>query len=192
MYKLCKTEESTSRQKLLEEGLLQAMKSQPIENISVSNLCKKLGVPRNTFYRYFSDKESALLSLIDHTLIESNRNSFFKWKGSSKVELSDLETFFTYWNAKREFIDVIAKNNLFWMLINRCNLLLDQRNRGAHFTGDLTAFAKEQAAYIFTYIIMTILFRWSYYGFPGTPQEMAHAAYEMLGSFGIVRTDLFL
>ena len=186
MYKLCKTEESTSRQKQLEDGLLQAMKSQLLEDISVSDLCKQLGVPRNTFYRSFSDKEGALLALMDHTLMECNRNSFSNWKGCSKLEFSDIEAFFIFWNAKREFIDVIAKNNLFWMLIDRCNLLLDNQKKSTHSARDLTNFAKEQADYIFLYVMMTILFRWSYYGFPGTPQEMANVAYEMFGSFSIV------
>lgn len=192
MYKLCKTEESASRQKLLEEGLLQVMKSRPFEDVTVSDLCKQVGVPRNSFYRYFSDKESALLALIDHTLIECSRNSFSKWEGSLKVELSDLETIFIYWNEKRDVIDVIAKNHFFWILVDRCNLLLDQRKKCTHFTEALTDFAKEQSSYIFIYVILNILFRWYSYGFPGTPQEIAHAAYEMLGSFGVVRTDLFL
>lgn len=192
MYKLCKTEESAARQKMLEDGLLQAMQSQLFDDISVSDLCKQLGVPRNTFYRYFPEKEDALLALIDHTLLECNKNDFAKWEGNSHLELSDLETFFLFWDTKRDFIEAIAKNDRFWLLIGRCNLMLNERKKSTHFTGDLTNFAKEQVDYIFTYGMMTILFRWYYYGFPGTPQEMARVAYEMFSSSGIVRTDLFL
>ena len=69
MYKLCKTEKSASRQQMLESGLLAAMISKPYEEISVSDLCDRLSIPRKAFYRYFSGKEGALLSLIDHTLM---------------------------------------------------------------------------------------------------------------------------
>ena len=57
MYKLCKTEESTARQRLIENGLMELMRQSGFEAISVSNLCKHVGVPRNSFYRYFTTKE---------------------------------------------------------------------------------------------------------------------------------------
>lgn len=70
MYKLCKTEQSSSRQRELEAGLLAAMASHQYEEISVSDLCDHLGVPRKSFYRYFSSKDGALQALLDHTLME--------------------------------------------------------------------------------------------------------------------------
>ena len=70
MYKLCKTEQSAKRQKLLEKGLLEAMHSQCYEDISVSDLCQKMGISRKSFYRYFSGKEGALEALLEHTLME--------------------------------------------------------------------------------------------------------------------------
>ena len=70
MYKLCKTEQSAARQRQLEQGLLQAMQTQRYEDISISDLCDRMGIPRKSFYRYFSGKEGALAALIDHTLME--------------------------------------------------------------------------------------------------------------------------
>ena len=69
MYKLCKTEQSAARQRRLEQGLLQAMQTQQYEDISISDLCDQMGVPRKSFYRYFSGKDGALHALIDHTMI---------------------------------------------------------------------------------------------------------------------------
>ena len=70
MYKLCKTEQSAARQRQLEQGLLQIMQTQQYEDISISDLCDRLGIPRKSFYRYFSSKDGALMALIDHTLME--------------------------------------------------------------------------------------------------------------------------
>ena len=70
MYKLCKTEQSAARQRELEEGLLNIMLSRHYDEISVSELCDQLNVPRKSFYRYFSGKDGALHALIDHTLLE--------------------------------------------------------------------------------------------------------------------------
>ena len=54
MYKLCKTGQSAQRQKELERGLLKMMKHRRFEEISVSDLCDQMQLPRKSFYRYFS------------------------------------------------------------------------------------------------------------------------------------------
>ena len=53
MYKLCKSEQSARRQRELELGLLEAMQTQLYEDISISELCDRLAIPRKSFYRYF-------------------------------------------------------------------------------------------------------------------------------------------
>ena len=70
MYKMCKSEQSAQRQRELEQGLLKAMGTCHYDEISVSDLCDQMGIPRKSFYRYFSGKDGALHALIDHTLME--------------------------------------------------------------------------------------------------------------------------
>ena len=47
-----------------------------LEEISVSDLCDRLNIPRKSFYRYFSSKDGALFALLDHTLMEFETFSF--------------------------------------------------------------------------------------------------------------------
>ena len=63
MYKLCKTEQSAQRQRQLEEGLLTAMRTKRYEEISISDLCDQMGIPRKSFYRYFFGTDGALHAL---------------------------------------------------------------------------------------------------------------------------------
>ena len=63
MYKLCRTEQSAQRQRQLEQGLLLAMKTKRYEEITISDLCDQMGIPRKSFYRYFSSKDGALHAL---------------------------------------------------------------------------------------------------------------------------------
>ena len=42
MYKICHTEESSRRQRALEQGLLAAMEKQPYEKITLTDLCRQL------------------------------------------------------------------------------------------------------------------------------------------------------
>ena len=51
MYKLCKTEQSARRQRELEEGLLSAMKLWRYDEITISDLCEQMEIPRKAIYR---------------------------------------------------------------------------------------------------------------------------------------------
>ena len=117
MYKLCKTEESTARQRSVEQALQQMMLTKRIENISVSELCMAAGIPRNSFYRYFDSCEDVLYALIDHTLLDINEDAFLHWNGNQNLELPDLEHYFEIWYHKREFLDALSKK---WPLMASC------------------------------------------------------------------------
>ena len=100
MYKLCKTEQSSARQRELEQGLLRQMYHRRYEDISISDLCDHLNIPRKTFYRYFSGKDGALFSLLDHTIMEFYETGTIEGlKGTTP--LGDLERFFAFWYEKR-------------------------------------------------------------------------------------------
>lgn len=68
MAKNCITEQAAQRQRDIEQGLRALMHTKQYEEITVSELCKELKMPRRTFYRYFNDKKDVLDSLILHTL----------------------------------------------------------------------------------------------------------------------------
>ena len=70
MYKQCRTEQSAARQRALEQGLMETMMNCHYDEITVSDLCEYMQIPRKSFYRYFSNKEGALHALIDHALMD--------------------------------------------------------------------------------------------------------------------------
>ncbi len=189
MYKLCKTEESIARQKLFEKGLMELMQVSRFEDISVSSLCKHVGVPRNSFYRYYSTKEDTLLALIDHTLMESSDNTISKWRGGVYLELEDIVNFFVFWKQKRSFLNAIIKNDRSWLLIERSTHMHEQKQTNAVFDAD--NFAKEQIPYILTYGLISSLLRWHDYGYPSSPEEMAKVTYNLFSS-NIVMKDVLI
>ena len=70
MYKRCTTEATTQRQRMLEHCLLDLLKRDSYDHITVGDICTSANVPRGMFYRYFDSKKDALDALIDHTLME--------------------------------------------------------------------------------------------------------------------------
>lgn len=119
MYKLCKTEKSASRQQMLESGLLAAMISKPYEEISVSDLCDRLSIPRKAFYRYFSGKEGALLSLIDHTLMTFHAFHPASAPTTGRTPHAELTRFFLFWQSHRQLLDALIRSNLTGLLVQR-------------------------------------------------------------------------
>ena len=76
MYKLCKTEQSATRQRAIENRLFDLLKQKSYEDITVTELCLEMSMPRKAFYRYFDSKEDTLCGLIDHTM--SDYTGFFR------------------------------------------------------------------------------------------------------------------
>lgn len=119
MYKLCKTEQSAARQRQLEEGLLALMRAKRYEEITVSDLCQYLQIPRKSFYRYFSGKDGALHALIDHTLMEFESHTPPYEKGEKRTLQKDLERFFRFWQQRRPILDALERSGLSGILIER-------------------------------------------------------------------------
>ena len=108
MYKLCKTEQSAQRQRQLEEGLLTAMRTKRYEEITISDLCDQMGIPRKSFYRYFSGKDGALHALIDHTLLDFEQYSGIL-VGSSPTNIhKELRRFFEFWQQHRQLLEALG------------------------------------------------------------------------------------
>lgn len=119
MYKLCKTEQSANRQRRLEEGLLQAMLTKHFDEISVSELCAQLDVPRKAFYRYFDSKEGALHALIDHTLLAYESFPLVYSEGEKRTLIRELEQFFLFWIRQKALLDALQRSGLSGELIVR-------------------------------------------------------------------------
>ena len=114
MYKICKSEQSAMRQRELENGLLEVMLSHNYEDISVSDLCDHLQIPRKSFYRYFANKDGAFYALIDHTLETCNHS--IDPQGSIE---SAITQYFTFWYSQIDLLDALARSNLSAKLVER-------------------------------------------------------------------------
>lgn len=192
MYKECKTEDSTARQRVLEQALLAAMRQQPYEKITISHLCSQLNIPRKTFYRYFPTKEDALLSLIDHRLTACNEAVFFDWQGNHGYEYVNLERFFSFWHSEAEFLDAIRDNGFRYLLLDRTTRIVDTMKQNSTEPVPEGGFAREQVDYFIAHGLMSTALRWHHHGFPSSPQEMAQVFAELLSSPNLSISRLFL
>lgn len=188
MYKICHTEESSRRQRQLERGLLEALKSQPYEKVTLSELCLQLQIPRKSFYRYFPTKEDCLLALIDHTLSDCNSLAMTHWDGGKEMRKMDLQQFFTYWQEQAVFLDVVRDNELRFMLLDRTTVIVDAMKAQE----PETSFARDQVEYFIAHGLMATVLRWHHFGFQSSAEEMAETFSQLLHSRQVSITRLLL
>ncbi len=188
MYKTCHTEQSSKRQRELEQGLLEMLNNHPYEKLSLTELCRELNIPRKSFYRYFPTKDDCLLALIDHTLSDCNDSALQGWSGALELDLMALDRFFNYWKEHCVFLDAVRDNELRYLLLDRTTVIVDRMKENTQSVG----FARDQVEYFIAHGLMTTVLRWHHHGFPSTPEEMALTFSQILRSPGIDITRLML
>lgn len=180
MYKLCKTEQSAQRQRTLELGLQELMLHRRYEDISVSDLCDMLQVPRKSFYRYFTGKDGCLFALLDHTMLE-----FFKTGGATEglipgTQMGDLDRYFAFWQKQGELLDALQRNGLAGILVERA-MALALRER--LMPGDMKTWDPELQRLALSFSVsglLSMVLRWHETGFKTSPEEMTRIAVSIL------------
>ena len=179
MYKNCQTEQSAHRQRELEQGLLQLLLRRNYEDISVSDLCAHLNIPRKSFYRYFSGKDGALYSLIDHTLAD-----FYQMPVPAKKTrgnaVGDLDLFFAFWYNNKSLLDALQRSSLSGILVQRASsFALREGFLPRKFK--LIPEREQEIALSFAVCgLMSMIFNWHAQGFSLSPDEMTQLALNML------------
>jgi len=172
MYKLCKTEQSAQRQRQLEDGLLDAMLQQRYEDISISDLCDQLQVPRKSFYRYFASKDGALHALIDHRLLEFEMLTSSKSSRTSHGELN-LLMFYEFWYSQKRLLDALSRSGLSNVLAERSIELSCGSEKMGYYTLRTHKNIRDVAITFVTSGLMTLVIQWHRDGFQESPREMA-------------------
>lgn len=179
MYKICQTEQSNRRQRELEQGLLQLMLRRNYEDISVSDLCDHLQIPRKSFYRYFTSKDGALYALIDHTLADFFQMPVPKEKVRGTA-LGDLELYFAFWYENRLLLDALHRGSLSGILVERANNFALQEG---HLPKQFKRFSPDLQGLAMSFSVcglMSMILSWHRQGFQTPPAEMTRLATNLL------------
>lgn len=181
MYKLCKTEESARRQRLLEETLLQAMAQRPYDTITISDLCAQAGVPRKAFYRYFSGKEGALYSLIDHTLLGFEEYASQVLPGCHRPWQESLAVYFSFWMDRRALLEALVANNMSQIVVvQSIRFAISAQGVPQKYRRWKSMELEETAISFILCGLMAMVISWCQDGFRESPAQMAATAARLL------------
>lgn len=184
MYKLCKTEQSARRQRDLEEGLLAAMKLRRYEEITISDLCEQMQIPRKSFYRYFSSKDGALHALLDHTLLEFQQiTGIFTDATGYDHSQQSLERYFEFWLERRPLLDALEKSKLSGLLVQRAiTQALSEHTMPVQSIPAELRDVRPQAISFAICGLMSMVLSWHHEGYGRTPREMAAIAAKVMAT----------
>ena len=180
MYKQCRTEQSAARQRELEQGLLQVMLKRQYEEISVSDLCAEIGVPRKAFYRYFSGKDGALFSMIDRALMDFEIHSTSREMFEPETPRDYMEQVFVYWTEHQELLDSLKKSNLSGLLIQRALDFSQNIDAIPRFMLITDRRLREYGTMFMVCGLMTMIVQWHDDGFSKSVAEMAELTMQLL------------
>lgn len=164
MYKICKTPKSEARQKEFQDTLLKMLKKQKLKDITIVSLCQEMGISRKTFYQYFDTIDDVLYAILDKEL----RNGFLQLE----VRL-EIAKFFTHWKKQKWLLDILEKNGISQILVDRTYALSFSNHESEPFSMR----SMKSAGWISA--IITVLILWHHGGMTQSPEEMEQLIREM-------------
>ena len=163
VYKLCKTEQSAKRQREIEIGLFEMMKSVGYDNVTVSALCETLNIPLKAF--------------LDHTMFE-----FDTYKGDESVKgkrslVAELKLTFDYWHEKSDVLRAFDRSGRLDIILERAiKFPIADKIATSRFLPDESDTERE---WIFKFVaagLTTMVFEWYRSGFSASSEQMADIA----------------
>lgn len=181
MYKQCRTEQSSNRQRILEQGLLDAMIQQHYDSISVSDLCSRMDIPRKSFYRYFSGKEGALHALIDHALLDYENYPYDDPAWEGRTVRQEMERTFSYWKHCSRLLDALEKSGLSGVLIERAiNHSILEGSVPVRFLPTDERKMRERVTGFAVCGLMSMVVYWHHGGYVESVEQMAQIALRLV------------
>lgn len=178
MYKHCNTEDSARRQRQLEQCLLELMKENPYNSITIGQLCQHAGVSRKSFYRYFGSKDGCLHALLDHTIMDGAAY-FTPDNGADLSQLAFCTRIFEFWQKQTTLLDVLEKNSLSLQLLQRIvrHILVEEPDY-ARFLGIPQNYVMEHVVYHIGGL-MGLVLTWHHEGHPKSAEQMGQILYQL-------------
>ena len=172
MYRHCTTEDSSLRQRQLEQCFLELLQQIPYSQISIGQICDAANLSRKSFYRYFSNKEGCLCALLDHAIMDG---ASFYLPEESKKHISSIifERFFEFWEQQTALLDVLQRDSLEVKLVERMMVYVtEEENQFRNYLGIYREDSFEYMSYLVSGV-MGLVITWHHHGHQKTPQQMA-------------------
>lgn len=107
--------------KEISDALLRLMQEYPYTEISVKQIILETDLVRKTFYLNFSSKDDVLAYIINKVILEYTQ-------AQSASSEDPISVIFEFCDKNRDFLSLLHKNNLLYLLLLRLNEVIPECN----------------------------------------------------------------
>ena len=177
MFKLYKNNKELAKSYLV-EALIKIMERKELEDISVTEICRKAGVSRMTYYRYFDTKKSILefymMEIIDEYISENE-------DANNRVDLHDINRIkqcFVFFRRYSEFVLCLKKANLSSIMLESLNKYMEDHAVQTH--ADII---RKYQLYYFAGALYNVFMHWLESGMAESEENMARIVVNLTKQF---------
>lgn len=113
--KLPNTPGTCQRQKQIEDCLHENLLQKPYHSVSVSDLCKQVGISRKAFYNYYPSKDACFCAILDRVI----QDSVLRLRPNPDDPVQVYTAYLEYWKCQKPLFDIIVRNNLGYLFIQQ-------------------------------------------------------------------------
>lgn len=159
---------------LLVHALIDLMNDVPYKKINITALTKKADVSRRTFYRHFKTIDE----LLDFILQQITKQFYeFQLKQSPKNLEELIFVYFTYWEHRKNFLEVLKHNDLLYRLQNTFVSMTQNSPDIIEQTNNIII---DYAVAFSSGAVWSLLVKWLEDGAIQNPQEMSDITKQVL------------
>lgn len=167
--------------------LLQGMEDGAFQELTISELCKRAGVARKTFYNHFKTKEEVLSRVCSSIIDEYMKNPNGEVSFDRESWLEELAHLFFEVNQKHQlFLILLFHQNLFHIYTQE----LQRRVINSEYITNQYLYSKLSPSLhpfvipTYTASILTVYEIWYHRGFVESPEEMAEIYLNIVQRYG--------
>lgn len=183
MTKICTKEKTAARQRWIENGLMELIQKRKFEDITATDLCRYLELPRRSFYRYFNDMEDVLDSLMNHTFLDMAI-------ANGHLSIDMLEKYYDFWLRQKDLLSALAYSGMHSKVSQYALKYTDERWMTEYLAAEDFGMDLSREMNLFVISgLSSLLISWHTEGFQKTPRQMAQIAYRMLSKPLLMHTQ---
>ena len=176
MYRQCTKEKAVTKQIQYEKCLLQLMKERSFEDITINDICDRMGTSRKSFYHFFKNKYGCIVALIDRMFYD-----FMSYQIPEDVDTRgyppQISRFMLYQMQIREILALLIRNDLWGVMMARLVQLIEEN---AH-DGALLPNTPREDALIFSFCgAMAVIYNWHTTGYKRSVYDLADSLTKLI------------
>lgn len=168
MYKISNNPTSIQSKEDISNAFIELLNNRSYEDISISLICKKALITRQTYYRNFKNKSDILRYILDNI----GNNFIFNYKIFNNNVSEIINNYFEYLLNYKNILKIIQKNELEYILKDNIKNMLSCID-SSHYK----IYDNIDNEFIFDFIISTlvsVLTLWVKHDFKENPKEVSN------------------